>query len=83
MPVILLVTPDSAPFIDHINKISTTYYRAKNEDELEKYFNEVIIDKNDYMKEKRLELLQNLDFANNYSALSIYEYIKQELGIKE
>lgn len=83
MPVIHLVTPDSVPFIDHINKISATYYRAQNEDELEKYFNEVIINKNDYMKEKRLELLQNLDFANNYSALSIYEYIKQELGIKE
>ena len=83
MPVIHLVTPDSVPFIDHINKISATYYRAQNEDELEKYFNEVIINKNDYMKEKRLELLDKLDFANNYSALNIYNYIKQELGVKE
>lgn len=83
MPVIHLVTPDSVPFIDHINKISATYYHAQNEDELEKYFNEVIINKNDYMKEKRLELLEELDFANNYSALNIYNYIKQELGVKE
>lgn len=82
MPVIHLISPESAPFIDHINKISSTYYRAENEQELEKHFQEVIISKNDYLREKRLNLLKELDFANCSSALNIYNYLKEELGKK-
>ncbi len=82
MPVIRLKSPDCVPCYDFVEKIISSYYNAVNERELEKHFNEVILNKNDYKKQERLELLHELGFENNYCAQNIYLDIKKELEMK-
>lgn len=83
MPVIRLVSPDSVPCYAFVEKIISAYYNASNEAELENYFNEVILKQNDYMKNDRIKVYQELGFENNYSAMNIYNYLKKELCIQE
>ncbi len=64
-----------------VKKLDTGYYQVYSNEELEKIFNSLIKDNNDFLKEKREK---NIDILNTSTPASkkIYEYIKKELKIK-
>lgn len=80
-PVIHLVSSSAIPYNPSAEKIVKTYYQAHNVDELENFLKTVIIDKNDYLKEKRLSLLKEMELDNCYAAKNIVDDIKKELGL--
>ena len=63
-----------------VKKIDETYYCANNPEELNNYLKDVIIGKNDYKKEARLELLKELNLKNSNSAERIIRDILEEIG---
>lgn len=80
-PVIHLVSSSAIPYNPSAEKIVKTYYQAHNVDELENFLKTVIIDKDDYLKEKRLSLLKEMELDNCYAAKNIVDDIKKELGL--
>jgi CDP-glycerol glycerophosphotransferase (TagB/SpsB family) len=60
-----------------VKKLDTSYYQVYSNEELEKIFNSLIKDNNDFLKEKRE---RNIDILNTSTPASkkIYEYIKKE-----
>jgi CDP-glycerol glycerophosphotransferase (TagB/SpsB family) len=83
-PVLHLISDKQAhPFNDMLQKIIDAYYKINNNEEFEKIFNEVIIEGNDYLKEKRIENIKYLMIdENKTTAQKIVEYIEKELRIK-
>ncbi len=63
-PVIHLVSEQFNPN-NTVKEIDKTYYTAHNTEELNSYLNDVILNKNDYKKEQRLELLKKLNLKSN------------------
>ena len=60
-----------------VNWICETYYNVHNADEMNKFFEEVLIYKNDPKKQGRLALLKKLNYPN--SAEFIVEDILKNL----
>ncbi len=58
-------------------KIIKTYYSAKNEQELEYWFDEILVKNNDSLKTKRLNLIKELDIG--LSSDNILNFIKKQL----
>ena len=65
-------------FNELVKKIDEGYYQIYSNDELQKTFEEVIINNNDYLADERIK---NKDFLppNILASKKIYEYIKKEL----
>ena len=80
-PVIHLVSSNAIPYNPSAKKIVETYYQAHNIDELENFLKTVIIDKNDYLKEKRLSLLKEMKLDSCYAAKNILDDIEKELKL--
>ncbi|MDD3593555.1 MAG: CDP-glycerol glycerophosphotransferase family protein [Candidatus Gastranaerophilales bacterium] len=80
-PVIHLASKYAKEYNSSVEKILGTYYRVWNNDELKESLDKILIDKEDPLKDKRLELLEELDFKNSYAAKNILDDIKKELGI--
>lgn len=71
-PCIYLINPEKENLIentfnDFAKPIVNSYYLCYNEKDINKYFNEIIINENDYMKDKRLNLIKDC-FINIGSA---------------
>ena len=71
-PCIYLINPEEENLIentfnDFAKPIVNSYYLCYNEEDINKYFNEIIINENDYMKDKRLNLIKD-SFINIGSA---------------
>lgn len=79
-PCIYLINPEKKNLIentfnDFAKPIVNSYYLCYNEEDINKYFNEIIINENDYMKDKRLNLIKD-SFINIGSAGKIItEYL--------
>ncbi len=70
-------------FNDLLKKITDSYYKIYTNEELEKTFNEVIIQGNDYLKDERQANIKLLMIdENKTTAQKIVEYIEKELRIK-
>ncbi len=69
-PIIHLTKYDATPFNEFGNFLTSAYYKAYSIQELEKYLKEVVENDNDYLKEKRMEVLQSLFSKNNSKAAS-------------
>lgn len=80
-PVIHLVSKSAIPYNPSAEKIVKTYYQAHNINELDNFLNTVIIDKNDYLKDKRLKTLGEMKLDTCYAAENIINDIKKELNI--
>ena len=50
---------------ENVEKICQTYYNAHNLDEMNKIFEEILINKNDAKKSERLALLEELNYPNS------------------
>lgn len=81
-PQIYLKNRFTVPFNVNVEKICDTCYIANNINELDKILDEVLIKNNDYKKEERLNLYQQLDYASNYCAKNILDNIEKTLDIK-
>ena len=79
-PVIHLVSDKFTPN-PTIKEIDKTYYEAHNLEELEKHLNDVILNKNDYKKQDRIELLQKLNLKDNSSAKRIVDDLLSVLSV--
>ena len=79
-PCIYLINPEKENLIENTfndlaKPIVNSYYLCYNEEDINKYFNEVIINGNDYMKDKRINLIKD-SFINIGSAgKTITEYL--------
>ena len=63
-----------------IKEIDKTNYTARNLEELEQQLKDVLLDKNDYKKSLRIELLEKLKLKNNYSAKRIIDDVLTSVG---
>ena len=79
-PVIHLISDKLQPnkIVEEIDK---TYYKAHNEQELTKYLEEVLLNKNDTNQQARAELSDKLNLKNNYSAKRIIDDIINDIGV--
>ena len=81
-PLIYLKSPDATPFNPSVQRIVDNYYKVCSITELENALDEVVVNGNDYLKEKRLSLLKTAGYQNNYAANNILTDIKNTLEIE-
>lgn len=81
-PVIHLISDKFTPN-PTIKEIDKTYYCAHNFDEFIKHFNNVIMEKNDYKKGERIQLLEKLGLKDCTSAKRIVDDILSVAGIEK
>ena len=79
-PVIHLVSETASAYNDSVNKIVKTYYQVHNLVELETILDSVIVQKNDYKKQERLDIVAELGLKNNYASKNIIDDIEGELN---
>lgn len=71
------------PFNDLLQNIIDGYYQIYEKEEIEKIFKEVIINGNDYLRDKRSEKVKYLMIdENKTTAQKIREYLETELRVK-
>lgn len=81
-PVIHLISDKFTPN-PTITEIDKTYYCAHNWEEFNKLFNDVIIEKNDYKKDERIQLLKKLGLKDDTSAKRIIDDILSVTGLEK
>ena len=81
-PLVYLKSPDATPFNPSVQKIVDVYYNVTDIKELEQVLDEVVAGNNDYLKEKRLKLLQDSGYQGNYAAKNILTDVKNFLEIE-
>ncbi len=82
-PILHLISKFSKACIpEPTKKILNTFYKIKNNSDLYKYFNDIIINNNDYKKEQRELELKNSKLLNNYAAQNIVDDINEIIGKK-
>ena len=79
-PCIYLINPEKENLIentfnDFAKPIVNSYYLCYNEKDINKYFNEIIINENDYMKDKRLNLIKDCFINIGSAGKIITEYL--------
>ena len=65
------------PFFDNLQKLVNNYYQIYDNKTLEEIFNEVIINENDYLKEKRHSVLKKETWLNSDNAENILNDIRK------
>lgn len=81
-PLIRLNRLDALPLNELGEKFSECYYNAFNNDELLAYFEEIVIKKNDFLKERRIAAAKYLIDDTETSSHKIYTDISNRLKIK-
>lgn len=79
-PLIRLRNPKSTRLNKLGEFITSEYYNAYSNEDLEQLFTEIVTKKNDYKKEDRLRLINQIFNQNQTSASKIKEYILSELN---
>ena len=82
-PIIHLISSD-AKFAPHpISKVLfDTYYKAKGWDEFCKIFQDVVINGNDYLRERRLQKVKEMNLSGSNAARKIVNDLDREIGIE-
>ena len=78
-PVIHLISANAAEYNDNVKKIVKTYYQSHNNEELKKFLDKILIQKEDCKKINRINILKELNLANNNCAQNILNDIKNEI----
>ncbi len=82
-PIIRLVSKHfTLPLPPQVQDIYDSFYNAYNLEDLYNFIDEVVIKGNDYMKEKRLKVLEEQNLLNSNATENIYNDIKNTLGIE-
>jgi adenosine deaminase len=81
-PIIHLISPYSTnkPHT-FLQKAFNTFYQIKSYDDMNDILEKVLINKDDYLKLKRLNVLDNLNISKNNASLNIFNDIKKDLEI--
>ncbi len=82
-PLIRPVNKNQTPFNKTGNEIIKAYYNVFNNEELEKTFSEIVINKNDYKAQQRIELSNKFFNDRDFVAKKIVEILKREIGINK
>ncbi len=77
-PLIRLINKNSIKLNDLGKMIVEGYYSSNNNSQIEELFSDLLINKNDYKKEHRKELISEI--LNNKSCKEIYESIINSIG---
>ena len=77
--VIHLISANAAEYNDNVKKIVKTYYQSHNNEELKKFLDKILIQKEDCKKINRINILKELNLANNNCAQNILNDIKNEI----
>lgn len=78
-PVIRLMKKDAIPLNDLGEHISSQYYETYDNEELQKVFDEVVIEGKDYKKDARLKIIDEIIDYNYPASKKIFDFIKKEL----
>ncbi len=82
-PIIRLVSKHfTLPLPPQVQDIYDSFYNAYSLEDLYNFIDEVVIKGNDYMKEKRLKVLEEQNLLNSNATENIYNDIKNTLEIK-
>ena len=79
-PIIRLVRKDAIKLNKFGQRVVSQYYPVYDNNELEKVFKDLVINKNDYKKEKRLQIISEIIDLKEPSSKKIYKYILSLLG---
>ena len=77
-PVIHLISKDATPYNETVNQIVKYYYKANDIDELKNLLEQV--PNNDFMKEERINALNELGYKNTTASENIYNDILKKLS---
>ena len=78
-PLIRIINSSAMNLNELGNKITEQYYFAHNNKEIESLFNEILIKGNDYKKEARLKLINEIIDYKESSAKKIYRHILDDI----
>ncbi len=81
-PVIHLISEKAFGYNPSAEAVVKNYYKAHNIDELDKLFEEILIQKTDSMKQQRVNAISDLGFNGVYAAQNILDDLKTELKIR-
>lgn len=81
-PVILLRSKNSTPYNFLAKKVTKYYYKAYNLKDLKTLLNKVLLNNEDPIKDKRINMLHDLNLVTNASQ-NIVNDLNKTLGIKE
>ncbi len=79
-PIICPVKDGSMSFNDTGKKIMSVIYSTHNNLELENTFNEIVINNNDYLKDKRLNVITEIFDSSNTTSQKIIDTIMQDIN---
>jgi len=82
-PLIRCVNKNQIKMNKFGEKIISEYYISHNNKELKKFFEDIVVNKNDYKKVRRTELIKEIIDINQSSAEKIYNYILKILNESE
>ena len=80
-PLLHLIADNSAPHSLLNRLVNANHYSVYSKETLEKYLEEILIKKNDFLKDVRKKALYNIFPEQQNSATNIVNYLKKELGI--
>lgn len=81
-PLIRLLKDGAMPLNEIGEKISCGYYAVDNNDDLEKIFEDVVINHNDTKEQQRSELIKEIMPKNHSASQNIFNYITKTLENK-
>lgn len=80
-PVIHLRSMKARDYTASNEHVMKTYYKAWNIKQLDELLNEILIKKNDFKKQERINVLKNLNIKNYSATDKIIHELKKDLGI--
>lgn len=76
-PLIRLLNPNAMKLNSFGEKLTSEYYISHNNEELKEFFNEIVINKNDYKKPNRLKIANELMNYKESSGEKICKYLER------
>lgn len=80
-PIIQLINPEYAPYDKFTEKVLELCYKAQTKEELKILLDKILVEKNDFMKEKRLDLIEKTELRKTNASINILNSMKKELCI--
>ena len=81
-PIIQLFNKMHHPYNSIGERISQILYKSTNNEELDTLFNKVIVNRNDYLKDKRIKLINNLFDFKQSASKKVINYLEEIIGIQ-
>lgn len=80
-PILLLVNEDSMGYNEIGDKLVSSYYKALNENDIKYFIEDIVVKKNDFLKEKRLQNLKLVQPNPTGAGKFIVSHIRKSLTV--